>query len=334
MSRRAVAGGSAVGFSAGWNIADTGAVADDLADAYGTSLGVIGLFTAALFLTHLLMQLPAGRLSDRLGPARVCAAGLAVMAVGNVLASIAPEPALAIGARALLGVGTALGFIGGSDFVRASRGSPFAQGLYGGLATAGGGVALAVVPGARAHARLAHAVRDGDRGRRGRGRDAGGGAPARARPPWGIRPDAAARPRPRQRAPAARRRLRRLVRAERRDRELGRDPARARVRPLERGRRRDRLSDARPRRRLAAARRLDPPPAPGPRACRDRHRGPARRRRDPRAHRRVAGASRSSGRSSSASSPASRSRRRSPAPRRSTPAARPPRSASSTGSAP
>ncbi|HEY6076290.1 MAG TPA: MFS transporter [Gaiella sp.] len=146
MSRRAVAGGSAVGFSAGWNIADTGAVADDLATAYGTSLGVIGLFTAALFLTHLLMQLPAGRLSDRLGPARVCAAGLAVMAVGNVLASIAPEPALAIGARALLGVGTALGFIGGSDFVRASRGSPFAQGLYGGLATAGGGVALAVVP--------------------------------------------------------------------------------------------------------------------------------------------------------------------------------------------
>jgi nitrate/nitrite transporter NarK len=146
VSRRAVAGGSAVGFSAGWNIADTGAVAEELADAYGTSLAVIGLFTAVLFLVHMLMQLPAGRLSDRFGPARVCAAGLAVMALGNVLASLAPEPALAIAARALLGVGTALGFIGGSDFVRASGGSPFAQGLYGGLATAGGGVALAVVP--------------------------------------------------------------------------------------------------------------------------------------------------------------------------------------------
>ncbi len=60
MSRRAVAGGSAVGFSAGWNIADTGAVADDLAAAYGTSLAVIGLFTAALFLTHMLMQFPRG----------------------------------------------------------------------------------------------------------------------------------------------------------------------------------------------------------------------------------------------------------------------------------
>jgi MFS family permease len=146
VSRRAVLGGSVVGFSAGWNIADTGAVADDLADAYGISLGVVGLFTAVLFLVHMLMQLPAGRLSDRLGPARVCAAGLGVMAVGNLLASVAAEPALAIAARALLGVGTALGFIGGSDFVRAAGGSPFAQGLYGGLATAGGGVALAVVP--------------------------------------------------------------------------------------------------------------------------------------------------------------------------------------------
>jgi MFS family permease len=146
MSGRAVAGGSAVGFSAGWNIADTGAIAEELAEAYSTSLGVVGLFTAVLFLVHMVMQLPAGRLSDRFGPARVCAAGLAVMALGNALATLAAEPALAIGARALLGVGTALGFIGGSDFVRASRGSPFAQGLYGGIATAGGGVALAVVP--------------------------------------------------------------------------------------------------------------------------------------------------------------------------------------------
>jgi len=146
VSARAVAGGSAVGFAAGWNIADTGAVADELAEAYGTSLGVIGLLTATLFLAHLLMQLPAGRLSDRFGPTRVCAAGLGVMALCNLLASAAAETELALVARAAMGVGTALGFIGGSDFVRATGGSPFAQGLYGGLATAGGGVALAVVP--------------------------------------------------------------------------------------------------------------------------------------------------------------------------------------------
>ena len=146
MSAGAVAGGSAVGFAAGWNIADTGAVAEELAAAYDASLGVIGLFTAALFLVHLLLQLPAGRLSDRYGPARVCAAGLVVMVLSNLVASLAAETGLALAARAAMGVGTALGFIGGSDFVRATGGSPFAQGLYGGLATAGGGVALAVVP--------------------------------------------------------------------------------------------------------------------------------------------------------------------------------------------
>jgi MFS family permease len=146
MSARALAGGSAVGFAAGWNIADTGAIAGELSDAYGVGLGVVGLFTAVLFLVHMLMQLPAGRLGDRFGAARICGVGLAVMIGCNALASIAPDVRLALAARALMGVGTALGFIGGSDLVRATGGTPLAQGLYGGLATAGGGVALAVVP--------------------------------------------------------------------------------------------------------------------------------------------------------------------------------------------
>ena len=135
-----------MGFAAGWNIADVGAVADDLSSSYGVGLAVVGLFTTALFLAHMLMQLPSGRLSDRFGPRSVCVAGLAVLAVCNGLAAVAAHPALALAARLAMGVGTALAFIGGSDFVRASGGSPFAQGLYGGLATAGGGVALAVVP--------------------------------------------------------------------------------------------------------------------------------------------------------------------------------------------
>lgn len=135
-----------MGFAAGWNIADVGAVAADLATAYDVGLTTIGLFTTALFLTHMLMQLPSGRLSDRFGAGRVCAAGLATLTAANAVALVAPEPALALGARTAMGVGTALAFIGGSDYVRATAGSPFAQGLYGGLATAGGGVALAVVP--------------------------------------------------------------------------------------------------------------------------------------------------------------------------------------------
>ena len=61
VSARAVAGGSAVGFAAGWNIADVGSVADELADAYGVGLAVVGLFTTVLFLAHMLMQLPSGQ---------------------------------------------------------------------------------------------------------------------------------------------------------------------------------------------------------------------------------------------------------------------------------
>lgn len=135
-----------MGLAAGWNLADVGAVTDQLSLAYEVDVGVVGLFTAVLFLVHMAMQLPAGRLSDRFGPARVCAAGLVVMALCNALAAVAPEPWLALLARGLMGVGTALGFIGGSDFVRASGGTAFAQGFYGGVATAGGGIALAVVP--------------------------------------------------------------------------------------------------------------------------------------------------------------------------------------------
>ena len=109
-------------------------------------LTTLGLFTTVLFVTHLLMQVPAGRLSDRFGPGRVCAAGLVVLAACNAVALVSPEPWLVLVARGAMGVGTAFAFIGGSDYVRATGGSPFSQGLYGGFATAGAGVALAVVP--------------------------------------------------------------------------------------------------------------------------------------------------------------------------------------------
>jgi MFS family permease len=144
--RLAVAGGCALGFAAGWNISNTGAVANALSEEYGISLAVVGLFTTALFVVHLVMQIPAGRLSDWLGPRRVGFVGLAILALANAAAMIAPEAGLALAARMVCGVGLALGFLSGSDYVRSSGGSPFAQGLYGGIALLGGGVAIAVVP--------------------------------------------------------------------------------------------------------------------------------------------------------------------------------------------
>jgi MFS family permease len=144
--RLAVAGGCAAGLASGWNVGNVGAVATQLSASYGVGLATVGLFTTALFVTHLLLQVPAGRASDRYGERRVALAGLVVIVCFNTLALIGPYPALAIVARALVGVGTGLAFVSGSAYVRVQGGSPFAQGLFGGVALGGGGVALAVVP--------------------------------------------------------------------------------------------------------------------------------------------------------------------------------------------
>jgi MFS family permease len=144
--RLAVAGGCAAGLASGWNISNTGAVASPLAGAYGVGLATVGLFTTALFVTHLLLQVPAGRASDRFGERRVSLAGLVLIVCFNVPALIGPYAALAIVARALVGVGTGLAFVSGSAYVRVQGGSPFAQGLFGGVALGGGGLALAIVP--------------------------------------------------------------------------------------------------------------------------------------------------------------------------------------------
>lgn len=143
--RHAVLGGCALGLATGWNVANLGAIPSQLADSYDVSLAVVGLFTTALFVTHLAMQIPGGKASDRFGARRAGLVGLAITVAFNGLALVAPEPALAIVARGLIGIGTGLAFVAGSAYVRESGGSPFAQGLFGGVGLAGGGVALAVV---------------------------------------------------------------------------------------------------------------------------------------------------------------------------------------------
>jgi NNP family nitrate/nitrite transporter-like MFS transporter len=143
---RATIGSCAAGLALGWCIANTGAVANDLARDYGVGLTAIGLLTTALFVAHLAFQLPSGRLSDRFGARRTALAGVFLIAVTNGAALATDEYALAIVARALMGAGTGLGFVAASDYVRSSGGSALAQGLFGGIGLGGGGLALVVVP--------------------------------------------------------------------------------------------------------------------------------------------------------------------------------------------
>lgn len=93
------------------------------------------------------MQVPGGRAADRWGARRSVAVGFVFLLLGNAIALPAPTPWLGFLGRAIVGLGTGLSFIGGSDYIRASGGSPTLQGVYGGSSVLAPGIALAVIPG-------------------------------------------------------------------------------------------------------------------------------------------------------------------------------------------
>jgi len=144
--RRGVVAGCALGVTSGWNFGNLGGIASELARSYGVGLATIGLLTTAMVITHLGVQIPGGKASDRFGPARAGAVALVVLCVGNALALAGPAAGLGIAARAIVGIGTGLAFVSGSALVRESGGSPLAQGVFGGISLAPAGLALAVVP--------------------------------------------------------------------------------------------------------------------------------------------------------------------------------------------
>jgi predicted MFS family arabinose efflux permease len=107
---------------------------------------VIGLFTTALFVTHLLAQLPSGRLSDDVGARRVGLLAAGFVITGNLVCLALPTPSLALLGRAIVGIGSGAGFVAGADYMRSASSSPLMQGVYGGATMAGGGLAVAIVP--------------------------------------------------------------------------------------------------------------------------------------------------------------------------------------------
>jgi len=75
----ATLGASAAGITVGWQITSVGAVADTVGEGYGVSLAAVGLLTTAMFITHLAVQLPGGRLIDRVGARFVAIIGIAIV---------------------------------------------------------------------------------------------------------------------------------------------------------------------------------------------------------------------------------------------------------------
>ena len=93
------------------------------------------------------MQIPGGRTVDRFGARRTALLGVLVIAAGNAISLPAATPALAFAGRAVIGFGTGLAFVAGSDYIRASGGSASTQGMYGSASVLAPGIALALVPG-------------------------------------------------------------------------------------------------------------------------------------------------------------------------------------------
>lgn len=130
----------------GYNIANVGPAADVLAQTYGVPFGTIGFLATALFLTHLVMQIPGGRLVDRRGARTLGMCALALVMAGNLVALAVASFAVGVLGRLIAGLGTGIGFIAGSDYIRATVGTASAQGLYGAAGVGGGGLAIAIVP--------------------------------------------------------------------------------------------------------------------------------------------------------------------------------------------
>lgn len=146
MSPRAAAAMAALALAVTWNATNVGAIADGIALDYGVALATVGLFTTAFFISHSVVQLPGGKLIDQVGPWRVGMVALVIIAVTNGLIMLSPDPVLAIALRIVCGIGTGIGFVATSDYVRATGGGPLMQGVFGGLAMGAGGLALGIVP--------------------------------------------------------------------------------------------------------------------------------------------------------------------------------------------
>ncbi|MDO8346806.1 MAG: MFS transporter [Rugosibacter sp.] len=86
-------------------------IAQDLARAFQTSAAALGGLAATYFYVYTLMQVPAGILSDTLGPRRILLLGGLVGGGGSLLFGLAGSLEAALLGRALVGLGVSVTFI-------------------------------------------------------------------------------------------------------------------------------------------------------------------------------------------------------------------------------
>ena len=108
-----------------------------------------GLLSTSLFTSYLFTTLLTTGLAERLGPKRIVGAGLAVSTFGTLAFAVAPTYGVALAAKAIQGVGSALAFVAAARYLAGLYGvrrNHFALGLYGGGFPFGSALALLVMP--------------------------------------------------------------------------------------------------------------------------------------------------------------------------------------------
>ncbi|MCL4466246.1 MAG: MFS transporter [Chloroflexi bacterium] len=107
---------------------------------FGISNVWAGLLTSATVLTHTVLQLPAGQVSDSLGSRRTIALGVAIIGLSVLASGFAGGVETLLLWRMLLGVGTAIAFVGGLTYAStlvAPQRRVLAQSVYGAAANLG-----------------------------------------------------------------------------------------------------------------------------------------------------------------------------------------------------
>jgi nitrate/nitrite transporter NarK len=149
MEKRALAAVCAAGFAFSANYTNHAPMVPALQGEFGFNQASAGLLTTGIFLTHALMQMPGGRLADRLGAARVLAAALAWVTAANFAIAFAGAYWQLLLWKACAGIGTGACFTAGARYIvsmYSGRELHVAQGFYGGSVVLGSGFVIFAVP--------------------------------------------------------------------------------------------------------------------------------------------------------------------------------------------
>lgn len=113
------------------------------------SKAMFGFLTTAIFLTHALMQIPAGNFADKYGPKKILTIALSIVFIGNLGISFSDSYDQLLLWKFFVGLGTGSCFVAGARYIYQSASSEkllIYQGYYGASVLLGSGFVIFAIP--------------------------------------------------------------------------------------------------------------------------------------------------------------------------------------------